>query len=108
LLTVEQDFQLGPPPREAAQHLLDRHFRAVLLAQAEFLVNEVGGRFRVPPEFGVACQVVFRQGALSLAPLPDHVTDQFRRQRFCRLPAQRARLRLVRRRSGHEEDSLGK
>ena len=67
-LAVEQHLQLRPPLREAAEHLLDRHFRTVLLAEAEFLVDEIGGRLGVLPEFRVACEKILRQRSLALPP----------------------------------------
>jgi hypothetical protein len=58
-------------------------------------MNEVSGRFRVLPEFGVPRQEILREGALALPPPLDHFLDQLRRQHFCRFPGQRGRLHLI-------------
>ena len=87
---------MRPPLREAAQHLLRRHFRAVLLAEAESLVNEIGGGFRVRPQLRVPRQELLRQGAFALPPALDHLAEQLRREHGRRFPGQGARRRPVR------------
>ncbi len=95
-LKVEQYFQLWPPLREAAQHLLHRHFQAVLLAQANLFVNQFGGRCRVLPKFRVPRQEILRHEALAAPPALDHFSYQPGCQSFCVGLGQRRRARQIR------------
>ena len=78
-LAVEQQFDLRPPVRESAEEFLDGSTGAVLVAEAEFLVDEVGGRFGVLPQVRVAVEEFFRQRPFAGLPATGHLPGEFGR-----------------------------
>ena len=80
-MAVEKNFQLRPPPREAAEYVVESLRRAEFVAEAKLFVDEIGGGLGVVPEFRMPGEEVLGDRAFALPPAARHLRGEIGRER---------------------------